>query len=166
MQWRWVIALVLLYLGWGLFGRSEVKLDSSWQEASREQTSSLAREEPTARAPVPGAGAPERRREAEQASPTLVPSRSVKAIAEAPAEARPINRPKRWVEVTGSKVNLRAAPRTSARKLMSVSKPARLLLMAKDEPWAFVQDPVTLTEGWMHLNYLKPAQRGGLARAN
>ncbi|MGI9385591.1 MAG: hypothetical protein ACR2PO_20760 [Methyloligellaceae bacterium] len=166
MQWRWVIALVFLYLVWGLFGRSGESLDSSWQEASRNQSSPPVRHEPKARAPEPRVEPFQKRREVSLVTGTLVPAQPVKAVVKAPVQPRPVVAPKPWVEVTGSNVNLREAPRTSAKKLMSFSKPKRLLLMDKDKRWAFVQDPKSLTEGWIHLDYVRPVRRGESARAN
>lgn len=72
-----------------------------------------------------------------------------------------------WVRVTGTRVNLRAAPAIDGQWLASFEQGTRLVRLGQQGSWVEVRDPETGTSGWMSANYLEAtAPVEGVASAN
>jgi len=69
------------------------------------------------------------------------------------AEAKPTP-PQEYVRVTGTRLNVREQPNTSAAAVARVKKGERLAVLGRDDGWVRVQLPDG-TSGWVHGKYVR-----------
>ena len=59
-----------------------------------------------------------------------------------------------WVRVSGSVVNVRSGPSTSAPRIGSFPEGTRLRVIESGKGWTKIEDPETGQSGWMNRDYL------------
>jgi transposase len=67
----------------------------------------------------------------------------------------------KWVEVSGTGVNMRAGPSSGTRVVTVPSLGSRLRIVSHDGSWLEVLDPETGQKGWIHRKYAKPSASSG-----
>jgi uncharacterized protein YgiM (DUF1202 family) len=85
---------------------------------------------------------------------TAVPPPPVPAPVIPVAEAEPAPPPQEYVRVTGSRLNVREQPTTSAAAVARVKKGERLAVLGRDGDWVQVR-LTDGTAGWVHGKYVR-----------
>lgn len=64
---------------------------------------------------------------------------------------------RKWVRVTGTRVNVRAAPASSAARITTLPRDTRLELLEERGEWLRIRNPETDETGWMFARFLVEA---------
>jgi hypothetical protein len=108
-------------------------------------------------------------RDAERAARAQAPTAVVHALAASNTDAPGSTRRDagsdaggEWVEVTGTGVNMRAAPTSGSRVVTVQSLGSKLRIVSQDRSgWVEVVDPDSGQQGWIFRKYAKPATSPG-----
>lgn len=143
--------------------RPAVVVEPSPDAPSNAAAPVMARQEDPAPAPNEPAQPTMARKEDAAPAWTVATRAPAQPAASAPQAPPPSVTPKIVLRVTGSIVNVRAAPGLEEAKLTSYERDTLLELVERRGEWVRVRHPETREEGWMFATYLEELQPSATA---